>query len=177
MQMAVESKRSGEPQQGEDVDGRGLLWAGVASSRIRDALKISARQLGMILPILKGVIFLVGFLSTVVSEATIRSVSPDRPVVDVFWGASLGSISAGRSWRPRLLCLAPKLQNAWETIPTWTVDGQEAWIVGQTLGKDRFWHASCDIPCRVPKRQGPERKAQGSKHSEGEYHELGTLQA
>jgi len=59
------------------------------------ALRKSGRQMQMMLPVLLGVILLVGLFKTFVSQAWISSVFTGQPVTDAVFGAALGSVLAG----------------------------------------------------------------------------------
>jgi predicted Fe-Mo cluster-binding NifX family protein len=59
------------------------------------ALGRSARQFGAILPVLLGVVLLIGLFKTVISKEALASVFSGEPFTDTLWGACLGSILAG----------------------------------------------------------------------------------
>ena len=59
------------------------------------ALRGAARQMKAMMPVLLGVILLVGLFKTFVSEALIGSVFTGRPMLDASLGAALGSVLAG----------------------------------------------------------------------------------
>jgi uncharacterized membrane protein YraQ (UPF0718 family) len=52
------------------------------------------RQMQMMLPILLGVILLVGLFQTFVSKAWMSSVFTEQPLPDAFFGAVFGSVLA-----------------------------------------------------------------------------------
>jgi predicted Fe-Mo cluster-binding NifX family protein len=59
------------------------------------ALKTSARQFASVLPILLGVILLVGLLKALVTEEALLSVFTGNPSLDALLGAAFGSVFAG----------------------------------------------------------------------------------
>lgn len=59
------------------------------------ALAKSVRQLAGILPVLLGVVLLIGLFRTFISKDILASVFTGRPVTDTLWGACFGSILAG----------------------------------------------------------------------------------
>jgi len=59
------------------------------------ALRSSANQFGNILPILVGVVLLIGIFNAFVSKELISSVFSGNTVLDTLWGACFGSIFAG----------------------------------------------------------------------------------
>jgi len=65
------------------------------SGRIQASLYASAKQFGNILPIMAGVILLMGLFSALVSKTLITMVFSGKRVLDNLWGACLGSILAG----------------------------------------------------------------------------------
>jgi predicted Fe-Mo cluster-binding NifX family protein len=83
---AVERYRRGEVERGGVGGSR---WAPASS------LKRSARQLASILPVLFGVVLLVGLFKTFVSGEVLLSVFSGEPLPDTFLGACFGSILAG----------------------------------------------------------------------------------
>jgi predicted Fe-Mo cluster-binding NifX family protein len=84
---AVEKYARGE------LRGNESLEAG--ESRAGAALKRSARQFASVFPVLLGVVMLVGLFKALVTKDTILSVLTGHPLLDTFFGAALGSISAG----------------------------------------------------------------------------------
>ncbi|MEA1871797.1 MAG: NifB/NifX family molybdenum-iron cluster-binding protein [Chloroflexota bacterium] len=59
------------------------------------AAKSSARQFASLLPILIGVVLLIGLFNAFVSKELLASILSGRPVLDTLWGACVGSILAG----------------------------------------------------------------------------------
>jgi predicted Fe-Mo cluster-binding NifX family protein len=59
------------------------------------AMRSSARQLMTLLPVMIGVVLLIGLLNTVVSKAALISIFSGNAVLDTLWGACFGSILAG----------------------------------------------------------------------------------
>lgn len=61
----------------------------------RPALRRAARQMKAMMPVLLGVILLVGLFKTFVSEAWISSMFTGRSILDASFGAAFGSVLAG----------------------------------------------------------------------------------
>ena len=59
------------------------------------AMRISLRQFAALLPVMAGVVLLVGLLNTFVSKAVLASVLSGNAALDTLWGACFGSILAG----------------------------------------------------------------------------------
>jgi predicted Fe-Mo cluster-binding NifX family protein len=59
------------------------------------AMRKSVRQLSGILPVLLGVVLLIGLFKTFISRDILASVFTGRPVTDTLWGACFGSLLAG----------------------------------------------------------------------------------
>jgi len=59
------------------------------------ALQKAVRQMKVMLPVLLGVILLVGLFQTFISEAWMSSVFTGQPLSDAFFGAILGRVLAG----------------------------------------------------------------------------------
>ena len=74
--------------QGAPATGRAPRPASLALSK-------SLRQLAGILPVLVGVVLLIGLLKTFISREALASVFSGRPITDALWGACFGSILAG----------------------------------------------------------------------------------
>lgn len=62
-----------------------------------DATKKSARQFVALLPVLAGVILLIGLLSPFVTKELLTNIFPGNVALDTIWGAIFGSIFAGNS--------------------------------------------------------------------------------
>ncbi len=83
---AVERYRRGEV---ETREAEHSGWAPASS------LKRSARQLASMLPVLLGVVLLVGLFKVLVSKDALLSVFSGEPLPDTFLGACFGSVLAG----------------------------------------------------------------------------------
>ena len=59
------------------------------------AAKSAARQFASLLPILIGVVLLIGLFNAFISEELLASIWSGSPVLDTLWGACFGSILAG----------------------------------------------------------------------------------
>jgi predicted Fe-Mo cluster-binding NifX family protein len=59
------------------------------------AIRSSVRQLTTLLPVMIGVVLLIGLLNTVVSKAVLISIFSGNAALDTLWGACFGSILAG----------------------------------------------------------------------------------
>jgi len=64
-------------------------------ARLRAAIRGAIRQLVMMLPVLAGVVLLVGLFKTFVSAGFVSSVFTGWALGDAFWGTVTGSILAG----------------------------------------------------------------------------------
>jgi len=64
-------------------------------SRFQDAFKKSARQFYGMVPVLIGVVLLVGLFRGFVSREMLLALFSGNPIQDVFWGAGVGSVLAG----------------------------------------------------------------------------------
>ncbi|MFW6146786.1 MAG: hypothetical protein ACOC6B_00155 [Thermodesulfobacteriota bacterium] len=70
-------------------------WSFLTSSNIANALKRSWNQFATLLPILVGVVLLMGLFNTLVPGTALASIFANSSILDIFWGACLGSILAG----------------------------------------------------------------------------------
>jgi uncharacterized membrane protein YraQ (UPF0718 family) len=64
-------------------------------SAVVQALKISARQMTHLLPIVIGIILCIGLFTAFISEELLSSVFSGNPTVDTLLGAGLGSVFTG----------------------------------------------------------------------------------
>ena len=62
---------------------------------VRQAARSSARQFASLLPILIGVVLLIGLFNAFVSTEFLASIFSGSPLLDTLWGACFGSILAG----------------------------------------------------------------------------------
>ncbi|GAG15256.1 unnamed protein product [marine sediment metagenome] len=67
----------------------------VDRSALVHATRSSAKQLASLLPILVGVVLLIGLFSTFVSKQFLASIFSGNLTLDTLWGACFGSILAG----------------------------------------------------------------------------------
>jgi len=74
-------RRSGDG----NIDGVGLIRA----------IRSSVRQFTILLPVVIGVVLLIGLLNTLVSKAVLMSIFSGNTALDTLWGACFGSILAG----------------------------------------------------------------------------------
>ena len=92
----VEKYRKGEFQKQvlaevEPVAGR----FGIDRATLLQAARSSARQFASLLPVLVGVVLLIGLFNAFVSKELLASILSGTPVLDTLWGACFGSIIAG----------------------------------------------------------------------------------
>ena len=66
-----------------------------AGAALIQATRGAARQFARLLPVLVGVVFLMGLFNTFVSRALLSTVFSGNVVMDALWGACIGSIVAG----------------------------------------------------------------------------------
>ncbi len=62
---------------------------------LMDGLKRSGRQIGNLLPILVGVVLLLGLFNTFISKELLLSIFSGNMLPDILWGTGFGSILAG----------------------------------------------------------------------------------
>ena len=88
----------GRAREAVERHGRGEVEAAVVEDgglAPADAFRKSARQFAAILPVLLGVVMLVGLFKTFASREVLMSLFSGEPLPDSFLGACLGSILAG----------------------------------------------------------------------------------
>ena len=73
----------------------GLRMRMVFWGNLRDAARRSWNQVLSMLPILGGVVLLVGLFNSFVSRKLVASIFSGNVILDIFWGACAGSIFAG----------------------------------------------------------------------------------
>jgi len=117
---AVEKYARGE------LHRRGHLGAG--GGAVAGSLKRSARQFASVLPVLVGVIMLVGLFKTFVTGEALFSLFTGRPLLDTLLGAVFGSILAGNPVNSyvigdALLAAGVSLYAATAVILTWVSVG------------------------------------------------------
>jgi len=93
--MSLETEKCGGDQNNQETAKRGSPEEETSKGTLREAFKKSGHQIMVMLPVLVGVVLLVGLFKTAVSKATISSVFSGRSLGDAFWGALFGSILAG----------------------------------------------------------------------------------
>ena len=77
------------------LEGRRAEGTGKRASDLVEAVRSSARQFGSILPILIGVVLLMGLFNAFVSSEALASLFSGNTALDALWGACFGSILAG----------------------------------------------------------------------------------
>jgi len=77
----------GQPTTGGDAHRAGTHW--------RDALQKASRQFGGMLPVLTGVILLVGLFSVFLPKTVLPDLFSGNAYQNTFWGACVGSVLAG----------------------------------------------------------------------------------
>jgi len=77
------------------LGGRRVAGTGTRRSDLLQALRSSARQFCSILPVLIGVVLLMGLFNAFVSREALASVFSGNTALDALWGACFGSILAG----------------------------------------------------------------------------------
>ena len=76
--------------------GGGLnRWSFFGASNIASALKRSGNQFVTMLPILIGVVLLIGLFNALVPAESLASLFTGNAILDTLWGACFGSILAG----------------------------------------------------------------------------------
>ncbi|MDY6916347.1 MAG: NifB/NifX family molybdenum-iron cluster-binding protein [Chloroflexota bacterium] len=70
-------------------------WFNLSKDAVVQALASSARQFGMMLPLLVGVVLLIGLFNAFVPRTLLLSVFSGNPAVDTLLGALFGSLFAG----------------------------------------------------------------------------------
>ena len=92
----VEKYRKGDLQKQAEAElepaARGRRIDGVT---LLQAAKSAARQFASLLPILIGVVLLIGLFNAFISKELLASILSGTPVLDTLWGACVGSILAG----------------------------------------------------------------------------------
>jgi predicted Fe-Mo cluster-binding NifX family protein len=93
---AVEDYRKGDLQkQVQAVVDRPAGRHRIDRAAVLQAARSSARQFASLLPILIGVVLLIGLFNAFVSKEFLASIFSGRPLLDTLWGACFGSILAG----------------------------------------------------------------------------------
>ncbi|MBW1908226.1 MAG: NifB/NifX family molybdenum-iron cluster-binding protein [Deltaproteobacteria bacterium] len=92
---AIEGYRKGELRNSVYVSEATGKDARRDKADMAHALKRTARQFASMLPLLVGVILLVGLFQAFISKEVLFSIFSGQPFFDTFLGASFGSISAG----------------------------------------------------------------------------------
>ncbi|MBW2114924.1 MAG: NifB/NifX family molybdenum-iron cluster-binding protein [Deltaproteobacteria bacterium] len=97
---AIEGYRKGELRNSVYVSEATGKDARRDKADMAHALKRTARQFASMLPLLVGVILLVGLFQAFISKEVLFSIFSGQPFFDTFLGASFGSISAGNPVSP-----------------------------------------------------------------------------
>jgi len=88
--------KNGSRQNGQEGSRLGAQRSPSAPRKsLSGSMQKAMRQMQMMLPILFGVILLVGLFQTFVSRAWMSSLFTGRPLSDAFFGAAFGSLLAG----------------------------------------------------------------------------------
>jgi predicted Fe-Mo cluster-binding NifX family protein len=85
LEKGMLERASGQKGEEQDITGDAFLLA----------LKRSARQFIGLLPVMAGVILLIGLFKTLLSKEMISAVFSGNALQDAFWGTCLGSLFAG----------------------------------------------------------------------------------
>jgi len=91
----VDRYRKGELKEGEALTGAPLDGAMIWRDAVVQALRRSARQFATILPMLVGVVLLIGLFSAFVPQDLLLAIFSGNPLLDTLLGASFGSLFAG----------------------------------------------------------------------------------
>ena len=93
---AVEKYKKGDLPEPLEADADGRSGDGkIDRVALIRAMRSSVRQFTTLLPVMIGVVLLIGLLNTVVSKAVLISIFSGNAALDTFWGACFGSILAG----------------------------------------------------------------------------------
>ena len=93
---AIERYKQGDLQKSHTSDaGPKSGWTMVNRAALARATRSSGRQLATLLPVLVGVVLLIGLFNAFVSEETLASIFSGNAALDTLWGACFGSILAG----------------------------------------------------------------------------------
>ena len=97
VQDAIDAYRRGEFRAADAPGPEAGTVAGASNGemRRREALKKTTRQFAGILPVLLGVILLVGLFRSFISRELLLSLFPETAIQDTFFGALAGSLMAG----------------------------------------------------------------------------------
>ncbi len=92
----LENYRKGEIQEPEECTVERMSQRSmVERSVFSDALRRSGNQFASMLPILAGVVLLIGLLNALVPKEILASLFSGNAILDTLWGACFGSILAG----------------------------------------------------------------------------------
>jgi predicted Fe-Mo cluster-binding NifX family protein len=92
----MEIFKRGEIQKAREPKGGGLnRWSFLGASNITSALRRSGNQFATMLPILIGVVLLIGLFNALVPAESLASLFSGNAILDTLWGACSGSILAG----------------------------------------------------------------------------------
>lgn len=96
VQQVVERYKQGEFERYKPGAHRfTAMHDGISASTILHALQNTARQFANLLPVLIGVVLLIGLFNTFISEEALDSIFSGAAGLDTLWGACFGSILAG----------------------------------------------------------------------------------
>ena len=87
--------RQEEHQQGLQSENHAPIAWQIDQKHLKEAIQGAFNQIKNMLPVLLGVIFLVGLFNTFVSESVLASFLSGNPWWDALWSAAFGSVCAG----------------------------------------------------------------------------------
>jgi len=92
----VEKYKKGDLGNHEEAElGHRPKWTRIDKVVFENAAGTSAKQFGMLLPILAGVVMLMGLFNAFVPRSFMASIFSGNRALDTLWGACFGSITAG----------------------------------------------------------------------------------
>lgn len=92
----VERYKKGDLGKHEEAElGHRPKWASIGKAVFKNAARTSAKQFGTLLPVLAGVVMLMGLFNAFVPRNFLASIFSGNRALDALWGACFGSITAG----------------------------------------------------------------------------------
>jgi predicted Fe-Mo cluster-binding NifX family protein len=92
---ALDTYKKGEVQKSAEAKIKRISQRGVVERDFSNALKRSGNQFAVMLPILVGVVLLIGLFNAFVPKEFLASLFSGNAMLDTLWGACVGSILAG----------------------------------------------------------------------------------
>lgn len=93
---AVERYKKGDFRKHKEAElERSPRWGKIDKAVLSHAIRASANQFATLLPVLVGVVLLMGLFNAFVPRDFLISIFSGDPALDTFWGACFGSILAG----------------------------------------------------------------------------------